>query len=82
MRCCSSRVAAGRDQAEVVDPGRQAAAPTIGLCAGFGVNVAADRQRDRPPDRPAAEADLELGQIQRIEHQLDPLTGRARASTS
>ena len=42
-----------------------------GFGSGLGVGVAADVVRDRQPHRRAGEPDLDAGQVERVEHQLD-----------
>ena len=67
------RVAEG---GEVVDPGRGRPVPALVVAgAGLGVAVAADGERDGGPGGLAAGPDLDAGQVERVEDQLDVLPG-------
>jgi hypothetical protein len=53
------------DQREVVDPGRGGRWGQVG--AGVGVDVPSDPVRDRGPHRPALVANLQAGEVERVE---------------
>lgn len=65
------RGALGVDQPQVVDPGRRRRGRDRGLGLGFGVRVPGDQVRDRLAEGAAAEADVDVGQVEGVEDQLD-----------
>jgi hypothetical protein len=65
----------GVDQGEVVDAGRGGGRGWL-LGAGFGVGVPADDMRDGLPGGRALPADLDGGQVERVEDQLDLAAGQ------
>ncbi len=79
IRPAEAGVVGGVDQPHVVDAGRGAGGGGL-LGAGFGVGVAADDVRDRLPGGPALPADLDAGQVERVEDQLDPRPASERST--
>ena len=61
-------LAALLDQAEVVDPGRLGRRHGR---LGAWVDVTFDLQRDRQPDVPAIDLHGDVGQLERVEHEID-----------
>src|SRR6266704_773590 len=68
----------GGDDAHVVDPGRRRRRGG-GLRFRLGMGVAADLLRDGQPGRGAVPADLDDGQVERVEDALDFPPGQLRA---
>ncbi len=64
------------DQAQVVDPGRGRCGGGVG--GGFGVDVATDLVRHRLPGGSAVVVHGDVGQVERVEHQLHPGPGQRR----
>ena len=60
----------GLDEVQVVDPGRRGGWG-VDVGAGFAVDVAADPVRDRGSHGPALVAHGDVGEVERVEHQLD-----------
>jgi len=65
------------EEAGVVDPGRSRQLGW-GLGSGLEVGVAPDPVRDRDAGRDAAQPDLDAGEVERVEDQLDAPPGQAR----
>jgi hypothetical protein len=65
------------DEAGVVDPGRRRRVGW-GLGAGLDVGVAPDAVRDRRPRLDAAQPDRDVGEVEGVEHQLDPVPDQQR----
>ena len=65
------------DQAGVVDPGRRRRIGW-GLGSSLDVGVPPDPVRDRRPGPDTADSDRDRGQVERVEHQLDPAPDEAR----
>ena len=61
-------VVAFLDQVEVVDSGRLG---RRGWRLGAWVDVTFDLQRDRQPDMPAIDLHGDVGQLERVEHEID-----------
>ena len=65
------------DEAGVVDPGRGRQLGW-GLGSGLEVGVAPDPVRDRGAGRDTAQPDLDAGEVERVEHQLDAAPDQQR----
>src|SRR6516165_7702242 len=63
------------DQAQVVDPGRRA---RLTLSLRAGVHVALDPHWERQPGVVAVEANLDVGQLERVEDQIHSSPGQSR----
>ena len=64
------------EQLEVVDPGRRGRRRELAL--GLRMGVPADHERHREPERAVLVADLDPGEVERVEHQLDLATDERR----
>jgi len=60
------------DQAQVVDPGRRRRRRRGVVGAGLAVHVSADLVWHRGTHCPAMPADLDVGEVERVEDQLEP----------
>ena len=75
--CGELVVVGGLQQLQVVHPSRRGRRGRRGrFGSGLGVGVAADAMRDRQPHRRAVVADLDGGQVERVEDQLDLAAGQ------
>jgi hypothetical protein len=61
----------GLDQVQVVDPGPDRLGGCGVVGSGLGVDVASDDVRDRVAHGAAVPADLDPGQVERVEDELD-----------